>query len=411
MNQLNKTQTKRISYGERILAENVKVSNDTRKTGLNNNDLIIGSSGCGKTGGYVIPNIQNIHGSLVVSDTKGQLERKFRNSLEKKGYSVYCIDLNNMHKSCGYNPLEYIRQNADGDYMEKDILSLANMLCSEFSQDEAFWRSSAISYIAFLICYCLEAEPKEQHTLIRVGELHRIFAAPNGDIPFLPWIEEHKDSFATKKFLEINAVRPADKTFACIIAFVNQYLEPFVFKEAKYLFGNDNNFDIRSLGRQKTVVFLNNSDTDRTFDAIAEIFFSQALSTLCYEADLNPDGRLNVPVRLIMDDFASSTKIADFDKIISVIRSRDISVSLIIQSLSQLESMYSESVSRTIINNCDHLLYMGCQDINSAEFVGNRSMKTPETVMTMPRSKMCLITAGEKAQFVNKVVPYSTLEK
>ena len=98
-------------FGERILAENVKISNDTRKTGLNNNDLIIGSSGCGKTGGYVIPNIQNIEGSLIVSDTKGQLERRFKKSLVEKGYDVYSVDLVNMHRSCGYNPLNYIRKN------------------------------------------------------------------------------------------------------------------------------------------------------------------------------------------------------------------------------------------------------------------------------------------------------------
>ena len=402
-------------FGERILAENVKVSNDTRKTGLNNNDLIIGSSGCGKTGGYVIPNIQNIEGSLIVSDTKGQLERRFKSFLIEKGYEVYNIDLVNMNRSNGYNPLEFIGKNKDGSYSEKDILSLANLLCPKFEavEKDAFWRCSAASYVAFLISFCLEAAPAKNHNLIHLAEIHRTFSAPKGDGQFTKWVEDHPDSFASKKFKEVNATRNADKTFSSIIAFVNQYLEPFEFKEAESIFGKakKDNFDIRILGKQKTVVFLNNSDTDRTFDSISNIFYSQVLRILCAEADANENGHLDVPVRLIMDDFASGAQIPDFDKVISVIRSRGISVSLIIQSISQLESLYSKCISNTIINNCDHLIYMGSQDLDSANFVGNRAMKTPETILTMPRNQVCLITAGEKAKFVEKIVPYSTLNE
>lgn len=396
-------------YGERILAENVKISNDTRITGLNNNDLIIGSSGCGKTGGYVIPNIQNIDGSLVVSDTKGQLERRFKDELIEKGYDVYCIDFVNMHRSCGYNPMDYIGKSDDGLYCEKDILSLANLLSPEFDTMDKFWRNAASSYIAFLICYCLEAEQDKYHNLMHVGELHRKFCQPNGDLPFLAWIESHKDSFAAKKYYEFNAIRNADKTVSSILAFVNQYLEPYTFRESRYIFDNNTGFHIRNLGKKKTVLFLNVSDTDRTFDNIVNVFYAQMLRLLCAEADANLNGRLEVPVRIIMDDFASSAQIPDFDKIISVIRSRDIAVSLIIQSLSQIESMYNRSVSQTIINNCDHILYMGSQDIESASFISGRAMKTPETILNMPRNTVCILTSGKKAQFADKIVPYSTL--
>ena len=398
-----------LPYGERILAKNVKISNDTTITGLNNNDLIIGSSGCGKTGGYVIPNIQNIDGSLVVSDTKGQLERRFKDELIKKGYYVYSIDLVNMDKSWGYNPMDYISVDDDGFYCEKDIISLSYLLAPMISEKDPYWCLAAASYIAFLISYCLEAEPVENHNLMYVGELHRKFGQPNGDLPFLNWVNSHKDSFAAKKYYEINSVRDSEKTFASILGFVNQYLEPFTFREARYIFDNNNKFDIRLLGKRKTVLFINTSDTDRTFDTIANIFYSQTLRLLCKDADSNIDGRLKVPVRLIMDDFASSARIPDFDKIISVIRSRDISVSLIIQSLSQIESMYGKKDCLTIINNCDHIIYMGSQDVDSACFVGSRALKTPETILTMPRDTLCLLTSGEKARFINKIVPYSTL--
>lgn len=131
---------------------------------------------------------------------------------------------------------------------------------------------------------------------------------------------------------------------------------------------------------------------------------------LCSQADANPDGRLKVPVRIIMDDFAASAKIPDFDKVISVIRSRDISVSLILQSMTQLESMYSHAEAMTIINNCDHILYLGSQDIGTAEFIGYKAYKTPETILCMPRTNAMLMTNGEKAVTVKKIKPYSMLE-
>ena len=111
-----------------------------------------------------------------------------------------------------------------------------------------------------------------------------------------------------------------------------------------------------------------------------------------------------------MDDFASGAKIPDFDKIISVIRSRDISVSIIIQSLSQLESLYSHAESMTIINNCDHILFMGSRDVETAEFIAYHLQRTPETVLSLPRDKMILITSGEKGRIVEKIKPYSTLK-
>lgn len=407
---MNRTQEIKANrhYGYRILAEGIQVSNDTRISGCNNNDIVCGNSGSGKTGGYVIPNIQNIDGSLIVSDTKRQLERRFRTQLMAKGYTVYTLDLVSPMDSCVYNPLAGIRQYPNGSYREQDILSLAHLLCPITDHTEPIWDLSAAAYVAFLIAYCLEAEPPEDRNLLHVAELHRQFAQPDGDIPFLEWTFYHPESFAAKKYQEIKANRTAEKMFASIVGFVNVCLAPYSFQEAAHIFAGSNCFDIKELGRKKTVLFLNTSDTDRTYDRLANIFYSQALQQLCTEADSHEDGRLTVPVRLIMDDFASSAVIPDFDKIISVIRSRDISVSLIIQSLSQLESMYTPAVSRTILNNCDHILYLGSQDTETAAYIAARAVRTPESILCMPRSKAYLITYGEKARLVDKIAPYST---
>lgn len=400
-----------IKSGARILAQNVTVSNNTRETGLNNNDLIIGSSGAGKTGGYVIPNIQNMTDSLIVSDTKGALERRFSQELIDRGYEVHVLDLVDPMRSCGYNPLEGIRRYRDGSYREQDVITLANNIMPELDSREPFWEKTAASYLVFLISYALEALPEEEQNMCTICELHRMYIRPNGDLSFLKWTDLHPDSFPAKKYVEMRSSMSANRMWGSINEFVNRALEPFEFREAKQIFGSKRNIDLREIGRRKTVLFLNVSDTDRSFDHIVNVFYTQALQVLCSEADGNRDGTLKVPVRIIMDDFAASARIPDFDKIISVIRSRDISVSLILQSMTQLESMYGEAAALTIINNCDHLLYLGSQDQKTAQFIGCRAFKTPEAVLCTPRKKAYLLTNGEKARLVDKLSPYSTVRE
>lgn len=397
------------SSGVRVLAESITVSNDTRSTGMNNNDLVIGSSGSGKTGGYVIPNIQNIEGSIVVSDTKGQLYRNFSEELRQKGYEVKILDLVQPERSCVYNPLSHIRRYGDGSFYEKDILTLANSLvqCTA-SGDEPFWHFSARSYIAFLICYCLENMPSAEQNMVTITDLHNAMLKPNGDLAFIEWIKENPDSFAARKYNELQSDVPAERTWACIKSFVNIALEPFEFKEAKHIFGSDDSIDLRDLGRKKMALFLNVSDTDRTFDALVNIFYAQALQVLVSEADSRQDGRLEVPVRIIMDDFAASARIEDFDKIISTIRSREISVSLILQSLTQLTGMYGKD-AETIMDNCDHILYLGSQNLETAGYIGTRANKTPEKILYMPNDSAYFIEKGRQAELVKKFVPYSSV--
>ena len=395
---------------KRILTKNVEVSNDTRITGLNNNDMVIGSTGSGKTGGYVIPNIQRIEGSMVVSDTKGNLARKFKDELKRKGYTVRTLDFVNPMKSCAYNPLSGIRRYKNGKYREQDILTLANTIMPSLDSREPFWEKAAAGYIAMLIAYCLEALPEEEHTMATVCDLHRAYSKPRGDLSFVKYFSLNPNCFSAKKYYAMKSSCNADKMWASINEFANRALEPFDFEESRKIFGKHKGFDIRSLGRKKTVLFLNVSDTDSTFDQLVNVFYTQALQILCSEADANEDGRLKVPVRVIMDDFAASARIPDFDKVISVIRSRDISVSLILQSLSQLNSMYDQYSAITIRNNCDHIIYLGSQDQDTAEYISCRACKTPEAILCMPDDKAVLVTKGQKAVFVDKLAAYSTVD-
>lgn len=393
----------------RILAKGVEVSNDTRETGFNNNDIIIGSSGSGKTGGYVIPNLQNITGSMIVSDTKGQLAKRFAAELKAKGYDVYTLDFVEPNNSCGYNPLAEVRRYKNGRYREQDILTLANAIMPQLDQSEPFWERAAAGFLVFLIAYCLEALPAREHTMMSVCELYRATLLPNGMLPFEEWTRKNPGSYSARKIAQVESSMKCEKMWSSIMEFINRALEPFLFAESKCIFGSVKSFSPVQLGRKKTVLFLNVSDTDSSLDMLVNIFYTQTLQRLCSEADSRPDGRLEVPVRIIMDDFAASARIPDFTKIISVIRSRDISVSLILQSMAQLESMYGHAEALTIINNCDHLLYLGCQDMETAEFIGCRAFRTADQVLCLPRDKAILISNGEKAVTVDKIKPYSTV--
>ena len=396
-------------YGYTIFAQNEKMTEDTRVSGLNNNVTVVGPTGSGKTGGYVVPAIQNISNSLVVSDTKGQLVKRFKKELTDKGFNVVCLDFVNPRKSCGYNPLSFIRRYPSGNLREQDVLTVAKIICPALDKHEPVWDTCATGYVAFLIAYCLEAEDPKDHNMKTVCELRRAFSRKDGHIMFESWVEEHPDSFAAKKYYDVMTNRPAERMWASIEGFVSSYLEVFSCSEMDNIFNRKKCFDINELGRKKTVVFINQSDTDRAFDKLVNLFHAQTLQTLCSQADANRDGRLKVPVKMILDDFASGATIPDFDKVISVIRSRDISVSLIIQSMTQLETLYDHPTAITIINNCDTILFLGTQDRSTAEFIAYRAMKTPETILTMPRDKAYLIRNGEKAKLVDKIAPYSTL--
>lgn len=187
---------------ERILANGISISNNTEITGLNNNDLIIGSSGIGKTGGYVIPNLQNLTDSIVVSDTKGQLTKMFTNRLKSRGYKVCTLDLVSPENSCGYNPLSGIRRYKNGKYREQDVLTLANNIVPILDRFEPFWEQAAAGYIAFLIAFCLETLPPKEHNMISVCELHNRFIQPGGNLSFLKWALENPTATPQKSSIK-----------------------------------------------------------------------------------------------------------------------------------------------------------------------------------------------------------------
>ena len=373
-------------------------------TGLNNNDLIIGPSGAGKTRGYVKPNLLQCNESVIVADTKGNLVYQVGTVLSQNGYKIYNIDFTEMENSYGYNPLDYIRFDEKTQrYSEQDIMTIANAIVSVENTQDPFWDYAAKMYIACLIGYVKECLPEEEQTLEYVAQL--IPQMQSGKFEIMIDILENNDpnSFAVKKFRSFSSTQQAEKMHASICGIMAEKLDPLTYNGPNKMYSKKNRLDFKQLGKEKAAVFLTISDTDRSVDKLVNLFYTQALHILCQSADNDyMDNRLPVPVRIILDDFATNTYIPDFDKIISVIRSREIYVSLILQSLTQLEGLYGHAKAMTIVNNCDNLLYLGGQDIETAEFIGVRIDKPTTMVLNLPLDEAYLFTRGCAPKKVNK---------
>jgi len=395
-----------MENNHRILAAGHTVSNDTWQTGLNNNDLIIGPSGAGKTRGYVKPNILQCNGSMVITDTKGALCSEVGPVLEQEGYKVVELNLSDCDRSpYGYNPLAYIRRGRYGRYSEQDILTLAAGLVPIETKRDPYWEMMARICLESIISYVLEALPPEEHDLTSVtrlvGEMGRggAYKALMDELALVD-----PESFALSRYRMFKPVSEnASTTASCIHSFLASKTALFSFDGARRLFSHYRRVNIKEIGRKKTAVFLTISDTDSSLYRLANVFYTQALHTLCEMADKSPGHRLEVPVRFYLDDFASNTVIPEFDRIISVIRSREISVSVIIQSVSQLEALYERAKAMTIINNCDNLLCLGVgRDLETARYISHQVDKPVSAVLNTPLDKAWLLTRGRKAEQVGR---------
>lgn len=402
----------------RILAQDRLISNNTRTTKLNNNDLIIGPTGAGKTRSYVKPNLLQyaLEGgcSLIIADTKGSLVEEVGPLMAAHGYKVINLDfINLMNNSVGYNPLDFVSYDpAQKGYSEQEILTISSALVPIETKRDPFWEQSAQIFLSAFIGYALETLPPEEHTLEAVVQLYRNLSQPvrvedrdkstAGAILFQALGEKRPDSAAWQNYQMASKIVPSEKTFASIEMFLTNKLASLSLRGAKRLYNLEERINFQTLCREKTAVFLTISDTDRSMDKLVNLFYTQALDQLVKTANTSPGYRLPLPVRLILDDFAANVTIPDFDKTIAVIRSREISVSLIIQDINQLYSLYGVPRGNTIINNCDSQLYLGGQDVDTAQFISTKANKTKDTILNMPLDDAWLFVRGSVPAQVRK---------
>lgn len=346
------TQTERITMASRPKQP---------KYARNKNILVIGGSGSGKTRFFCKPSLLQAHSSYVCTDPKGTLLPEIGTFLERKKYRIKCLNLINFRKSMKYNPLTYIRS-------EKDILKLVNALIMNTKGEgekssEDFWVKAERLYYSALIGYIWYEATEEEKNFITLLDLINASEAREDDetyqspvdLLFSQLEEREPDHFAVKQYRKFKMA--AGKTLKSILISCGARLAPFDIKELRELMEYDE-LELDTLGDQKTALFVILSDTDSTFNFVAALMYSQLFNLLCDKADDFYGGRLPVHVRLILDEFANIGQIPNFDKLIATIRSREISASIILQSQSQLKTIYKDAAD-TIVGNCDSTLFLG----------------------------------------------------
>ena len=351
-NNIPMTQTERITMASRPKQP---------KYARNKNILVIGGSGSGKTRFFCKPSLLQAHSSYVVTDPKGTLLPEIGSFLERKKYRIKCLNLINFKKSRRYNPLAYIRS-------EKDILKLVNALIMNTKGEgekssEDFWVKAERLYYSALIGYIWYEATEEEKNFITLLDLINASEAREDDeeyqspvdILFQQLEEREPDHFAVKQYRKFKMA--AGKTLKSILISCGARLAPFDIKELRDLMETDE-LELDTLGDSKTALFVILSDTDSTFNFVAALMYSQLFNLLCDKADDFYGGRLPVHVRLILDEFANIGQIPNFDKLIATIRSREISASIILQSQSQLKTIYKDAAD-TIVGNCDSTLFLG----------------------------------------------------
>ena len=331
------------------------------KYARNKNILVIGGSGSGKTRFFCKPSLLQAHSSYVVTDPKGTLLPEVGTFLRRKKYRIKCLNLINFKKSMKYNPLAYIRS-------EKDILKLVNALIMNTKGEgeksgEDFWVKAERLYYTALIGYIWYEAPEEEKNFIMLLDLINASEAREDDETYQSPVDllfaeleaKEPEHFAVKQYKKFKMA--AGKTLKSILISCGARLAPFDIKELRDLMETDE-LELDTLGDEKTALFVILSDTDSTFNFVAALMYSQLFNLLCDKADDFYGGRLPVHVRLILDEFANIGQIPNFDKLIATIRSREISAAIILQSQSQLKTIYKDAAD-TIVGNCDSTLFLG----------------------------------------------------
>ena len=363
-----------IQYPEesnKILTQNVSIGYDAKAHRRNLNTLVVGGSGAGKTRFFAKPNVMQANTSFVILDPKGEILRDTGNLLKEKGYDVRVLDLINMEKSHCYNPFVYMESDNDVQRLVTNLFKSTTP--KDGGSKDPFWETSASMLLLALIFYLKYEAPEEEQNFSTVIEMLRA-----GDVD-----EEHSKnpSILDELFGHLELEDPshialkyyqayrsgAGKTLKSIQITLASRLEKFNLDSVAALTSVDE-MDLRSLGEKKVALFAIIPDNDTSFNFLVSILYTQLFQQLFYIADYKYGGSLPVPVHFLMDEFANVSLPDDFSKILSVMRSRSVSVSIILQNISQLKALFVRDWE-SIVGNCDEFLYLGGNEQSTHKYV------------------------------------------
>ncbi|MGN0655827.1 MAG: VirD4-like conjugal transfer protein, CD1115 family [Ruminiclostridium sp.] len=377
------------------------------ETKLNNNVIVMGASGSGKTRSVVIPNLLAATGSYIVTDPKGRLYSCYADYMRGQGYNVIHLDFIHPEKSDGFNPFSYAKK-------PDEIMKLANYITysgkSANSNSDPFWDNCANLLLSGVIGYMEDDHyPAHKRNISEITKLVSLIdpqAIENGEACGY----DDRLNMLRKRYIAMGRQDPWSytqyrklrqtpvKTLNCILTTLHGNLGALDTPEICSMMSKPT-VDFSKIGTEKTAVFVEVSDTDRSKDLLINTFFTQAMNSLCSFADEKcKEGRLPVPVRFILDDFGTNCRIEGFENMISNIRSRRVSATIILQSESQLRMGYSES-AHTIMDNCDTFIYMGGNDVDTARTISRRANTPLSRILDMPVGTNWVFRRGQKPRF------------
>ncbi|WP_461013148.1 VirD4-like conjugal transfer protein, CD1115 family [Trueperella pyogenes] len=392
-----------------LFTQTEALSLDSRKTQRNLNVLGIGSSGSGKTRYYVLPNIANASTSLVITDPKGEIYRASADSLRQRGYQVRQLNLIDFANSDTFNPLRYF--NPDQAEVGCTILTenfIANTTGKKPATGQDFWEKAERALLNALISYIYFTKGT-QGTLIDVvdllakmsaseedetarSEVDLIFEALNELVSELDQADPARftaDASQLHSGLRFAAAQyntytqGAGETKKSVIISLGVRMAPLHMGQLRRLLSSDT-IGLDRIGQEKTALFTIIPDTHAAFNFIVSIFYEQLFETNLYIADHKDTGRLPIMVQCFMDEFANIGRIPSFERKIAVMRSRGLSVSILIQNFAQGKAIYKDDWE-TIVGNCDSFLFLGGNENSTTKYVSELLGK--QTIMGTDNSR------------------------
>lgn len=395
-----------------VLGEDCYYSTDCGETGLNNNVLVVGGSGSGKTWSIAEPRLLETKiSSVIVTCTKRRIVDLYAPLLARRGYKVIILDFTKPeHNHFAYDPLAYVES-------EEDIAALARAIVmadprKSQSHADPYWDDAAVSLLSAEIACVLTEHVLynnnapcptfdavlELHDTLQIQEGNATFPRRGGDA-IVTTLDDRFARLDPKSFAVRcwNTFRMLPiRTAGCVYSSLNTVLDTLFTSGVRHMMRMSWGLDLARIGQEKTALFVATSPVNASLQSLINLFYSQAIRALFEYAEAQPDGVLPVPVHMICDDFATGGRIESFPEYISIFREKGISATLLLQSESQLVQMYGPENATTIINNCDSYIFMGSMDLRTAQSVSMRANLPLEDILYMPVGSEIIFRRGQK---------------
>lgn len=368
---------------------------DSRMLIGNNNVLVVGGAGTGKSRFFIKPNLLQMNASYIVTDPSGELINSVGQVLVDHGYKLKVFNISDMQHSNTYNPLRYIRDEAGVNMLISCLID--NTTKGEAGGDNQFFvDAEKLLYSAcifYLKDFCHDETKKNfggVMDMINASQVDENNANSKSDLDKL-FDTLPKNSLAWKYYKAFK--QAAGKTLKSIIISCVTRLQPFLTPQVRHL-TNQDEMDVEKIGDEKTVLFIITPQADRTYAFLASMLYSQLFETLYFkgEQQLAAGGseQMNIPVRCLMDEFANVGKVPEFPSRLSTMRKYNISSVIVLQDMAQINSLYGEEEAKTLVGNCSSILFLGSSEINTLKYF---SEKLDEKTI---RTKSTNITLGNK---------------